>query len=189
MKTTLIEKINGVGTAQLQETVTAVQESPALGRFTFAIENRWIDAGENRSEAMPFSGAGQRLSRKTRLFMAADEPEILLGRDQAPNPVEHLLHALAACVTTSMVYHAAARGIAIEAVESTLDGDLDLQGFLGLDPAVRKGYQQIRVKLRIKADVTDEQWNELMALGPRFSPVFDSVSRGVPIAVSAERFS
>ena len=110
-----------------------------------------------------------------------------MGRDKGVNPVEYLLHALAACVTTSMVYHAAARGIVIDQVESTVDGDLDLQGFLDLNPAVRKGYQQIRMKLRIKGDFTDQQLQELGGLGPMFSPVFDSVSKGVPVAVTAER--
>jgi uncharacterized OsmC-like protein len=119
--------------------------------------------------------------------MVAAEPDILLGRDKGANPVEHLLHALASCVTTSMVYHAAARGIAVEWVESSLEGDLDLQGFLGLDPSVRNGYQQIRMKLRIKGDLSDEQLRELSSLGPTFSPVYDSIAKGVPISVSAER--
>jgi uncharacterized OsmC-like protein len=86
-----------------------------------------------------------------------------------------------------MVYHAAARGIAIEEVESSLEGDLDLRGFLGLAPSVRKGYQQIRLKLRIKADVTDQELRELTSLGPNFSPVFDSITKGVPITVTSER--
>jgi uncharacterized OsmC-like protein len=96
---------------------------------------------------------------------------------------------LASCVTTSMVYHAAARGIAVEAVESLLEGDLDLRGFLGLAPNVRRGYQQIRLKLRIKADVTDQGLRDLASLGPRFSPVFDSIINGVPISVSSERMT
>jgi uncharacterized OsmC-like protein len=135
----------------------------------------------------PFYGCGQVLSHKTRFILAADEPDILLGNDNGANPVEHLLHALASCVTTSMVYHAAARGIDIQEVESELSGDLDLNGFLGLDPNVRNGYQQIRLKLHIKANLTDEQLQELSNLGPTFSPVFDSLRHGVPIFVSAER--
>lgn len=178
---------NGVDTARLQETVQAVAAKPELGRFNFQITNRWICAGENRSQVQSFSGSGQTFSHKTDLVLDADEPEVLLGTDKAANPVEHLLHALASCVTTSMVYHAAARGIAIQMVESSLAGDLDLRGFLGLDPSVRNGYQQIQLKLRIKADVSDEQFRELSSLGPTFSPVYDSLLRGVPIAVSAER--
>jgi uncharacterized OsmC-like protein len=187
MKLEITHKKNGVDVTRLLETVSAVSASPELGRFKFRIENRWIDAGENRSEVKSFYGCGQSQSHKTCIVLAADEPDILLGTDRGANPVEHLLHALASCVTTSMVYHAAARGITIEQVESSLDGDLDLQGFLGLDPMIRNGYQQIRIKLRIKANVTDEQLRDLSSLGPTFSPVYDSLMKGVPISVSAER--
>ena len=187
MKLEITQKTNGVDTARLQETVGAVKVTPELGRFKFRIENRWINAGENRSEVKSFYGCGQDLSHKTGFTLEADEPDILLGHDKAANPVEHLLHALASCVTTSMVYHAAARGIAITQVETSLDGDLDLRGFLGLDPTVRNGYRQIRLKQRIQANVTDEQLRELSSLGPTFSPVFDSITKGVPISVSTER--
>jgi uncharacterized OsmC-like protein len=187
MKLELTNKTNGVDTARMKETVTAVKATPQLGRFKFRIENRWIDCGENRSEVKPFDGCGQTLSHEKDFTLVADEPDILLGGDKGANPVEHLLHALASCVTTSMVYHAAARGIAIEQVETSLEGDLDLQGFLGLDPSIRNGYQQIRLKQRIKANVTDEQLRELSSLGPTFSPVFDSITKGVPISVSTER--
>jgi uncharacterized OsmC-like protein len=111
----------------------------------------------------------------------------LLGNDKAANPVEHLLHALAACLTTSMIYHAAVRGIHIEEVESSLEGDLDLRGFLDLDPEVRKGYQGIRVTFKIKADVPDEQLQEIVQLGTGHSPVFDSLSNGVAISARTER--
>ena len=93
----------------------------------------------------------------------------------------------AACVTTGIAYHAAARGIQIEAIESSLDGDIDLRGFLGLDRNVHPGYEKIRVNVRIKADVSDEQLQEIAQFDPTFSPVFDTITPGVPIAVTAER--
>jgi uncharacterized OsmC-like protein len=189
MKLEITQKINGVDTTRLQETIRAVKAAPELGQFNFRIKNRWIDAGENRSEVKSFHGCGQELSHTADFSLSADEPAILLGKDTGANPVEHLLHALAACVTTSMVYHAAARGIDIDEVESSLEGDLDLRGFLGLDPAVRNGYRGIQIKLRIKANVTDEQMQELGSLGPMFSPVFDSLTKGVPISVAAERLA
>ena len=99
--------------------------------------------------------------------LEADEPAILLGKDMAANPVEYLLHALASCLTTSMVYHAAARGIHIEEVESSLEGDIDLHGFLELDKNVRQGFQGIRVNFKIKADVPDEQLQEIAEVGAR----------------------
>ncbi len=189
MKIEVMQKTNGVETARLKETIQAVKALPELARFNFQIENRWIDGAANESETRSFYGCNQALSHKTGFTLAADEPDVLLGNDRAANPVEHLLHALASCVTTSMVYHAAARGILVEQVESSLDGDVDLRGFLGLDPSVRNGCQQIRLKIRIKAKVTDEQLRELGEFGPTFSPVFDSLTRGVPIEVSTERIS
>jgi uncharacterized OsmC-like protein len=181
--------INGVDLTRLTETIAAVRASPERGSFRFRIKNRWIDRGENRSDVQPFSAGGKEIQHKTRFTLVADEPDMLLGEDNGANPVEHLLHALASCVTTSTVYHAAARGIVVERVESTLEGELDLRGFLGLDPSIRNGYQNISLKLRIKADATDEQLRELGSLGRQFSPVYDSIARGVPITVSAERLA
>jgi uncharacterized OsmC-like protein len=86
-----------------------------------------------------------------------------------------------------MVYHAAARGIQIEEVESSFQGDIDLHGFLGLDPKIRNGYQGIRVNFKLKANVPDEQLQEIVKLGTGRSPVFDSLTNGVPVSVTAER--
>src|SRR5262244_4642052 len=187
MKQTLSIVTNGVDITRMEETVAAVKNSPEAGSFHFRIQNRWVNGGENLSEVRPFTAGGKLLRHKNKMVLNADEPEALLGNDTGASPVEHLLHALASCVTTSMVYHAAARGIAVEEVESSLEGELDLQGFLGLDPTVRNGFQQIRMKLRIKGDLTDEQVQELGSLGPTFSPVYDSIAKGVPISLSAER--
>jgi uncharacterized OsmC-like protein len=189
MQTKVITAVNGVDLTRLTDTIEAVKAAPEVGRFKFRIRNRWIGGGQNRSKVQQFSAGGKETQHKTDLTLEADEPEVLLGADNGANPVEHLLHALASCVTTSMIYHAAARGIAVEQVESSLEGDLDLRGFLGLAPKVRKGYQQIRLKLSIKADVTDQELRDLASLGPDFSPVFDSITKGVPIAVSTERIA
>lgn len=189
MKVEVTQTVNGVDVGRLQETVRNVKASPELARFRFQIENRWIRGGENRSLVNTFDHAGEPVAHKSSFALVADEPEILLGADKGANPVEHLLHALASCMTTSMVYHAAARGIEIEQVESTVSGDLDLRGFLGLDPTIRNGYQQIQIKLRIKARGKEEELQELGRLGPTFSPVYDSIFRGVPVAVSTERIS
>lgn len=189
MQTKIATVVNGVDVSRLTETVAAVKKAPELGSFQFRLENRWIGCGENHSQVQPFSAGGKQIQHQAEFTLIADEPDVLLGADRGANPVEHLLHALASCVTTSMVYHAAARGIVIDEIESTLEGDLDLRGFLDLSPQVRKGYQNIVMKLRIRANVTDEQLHELSSLGPMFSPVYDSITRGVPITVSAERMA
>ena len=179
--------MNGVDVARMHETIEAVATTPKLGKFTFRVANKWIEGAENRTETRDFNAGGQETKHFSDFTLVADEHDVLLGKDIGANPVEHLLHALASCVTTSMVYHASARGIAIEKVESSLDGDIDLQGFLGLNEKVRKGFQQIRFKFRIKADITDAQLQDLAALGPQFSPVFDTLTKGTPVSVSAER--
>jgi uncharacterized OsmC-like protein len=179
--------VNGVAVDSLSKTVEAIKATPALAKFNFRIRNEWVDGGRNTSTAGNFYGAGQEQSRSKAFVLEADEPPVLLGKDSAANPVEHLLHALAGCLTSSMVYHAAARGIHIEEVESSLEGDIDLHGFLELDKNIRNGYQGIRVNFKIKADVPDEQLQELCKLGSAHSPVFDSLTNGVPVAVTAQR--
>jgi len=173
--------INGVDTDRMGATIEAVQNNPILATFQFRAKNRWITGGHNRSTIQSFYGAGQEDNLRTTPFVLdAGEPPVLLGNDEGANPVEFVLHALAACLTTSLVYHAAARGIRIESVESTLEGDLDLQGFLGLSDQVRRGYKEIRVNFTIKTDATAEQLKELT----KFSPVHDIVSNPVPVSIS-----
>ena len=179
--------VNGVNVGNLFTTIDAIKASPSIAKFKFRIQNKWEGAGHNRSMVNAFHGAGQEITRQKSFVLHADEPAVLLGEDSAANPVEYLLHALAACLTTSMVYHAAARGIEIEEVESSFEGDIDLHGFLDLDPKVRKGYQGIRVNFKLKADVPDEQLEQIVELGTGHSPVFDSLTRGVPVSVKAER--
>jgi uncharacterized OsmC-like protein len=189
MKTQLLAITNGVDVNKLEQTVQAVKDAPEIASFKFRVQNNWIDGGQNCSRVQQFSMGGQEIQHKEDFNLVADEHEVLLGKDAGANPVEYLLHALASCVTSSMVYHGAARGMEVEAVESSLEGTLDLRGFLGIAPNVRNGYQQIRLKLRIKTNVNDEQFRVLASLGPKYSPVYDSLSKGVPIAVSAERMS
>ncbi len=183
----LVKTVNGVAVDDLFNTIDAIKATPAIAKFKFRIRNQWVDAGQNCSTADTFYGAGQEQSRPKPFVLEADEPPVLLGKDSGANPVEHLLHALASCLTTSMVYHAAARGIHIEEVESSLEGDIDLHGFLALDKKVRNGYQGIRVNFKIKADVPDEKLQEIGQLGPGYSLVFESLTNGVPVSVTAER--
>ena len=173
--------INGVNVDKLGQTVEAVQQDAGLATFRFRAANRWIDGGHNRSTIQSFYGAGREDTVRTQPFtLDADEPPVLLGEDHGANPVEYVLHALAACLTTSLIYHAAARSIRIESVESELEGDLDLRGFLGLSEKVRKGYQQIRVHFTIKSDASAEQLRALTT----FSPVHDIISNPVPVEIA-----
>ncbi len=177
---TMSGTINGVDVERMGATVQAVQHNPALAGFHFRATNQWINGGHNRSTIKSFYGAGQEDTLRTKPFVLdADEPPVLLGRDQGANPAEYVLHALAACLTSSMVYHAAARGIRIESMESTLEGDLDLQGFLGLSGQIRPGYKEIRAHFTVKSDASPEQLRELA----QFSPVYDIISNPVPVNI------
>lgn len=181
--TTMSGVINGVDVERLGQTVQAVQQNPSLGASQFRAVNRWINGGHNRSTIKSFYGAGQEDTTRTKPFVLdADEPQVLLGKDQGANPVEFVLHALAACLTTSLVYHAASRGIHIESIESKLEGDLDLQGFLGLSDQVRRGYKQIRASFTVKSNASAKDLEELT----KFSPVFDIVSNPVPVSIHIE---
>lgn len=174
---------NGVNVEQLQANIHAIQEKPELAAFKFRATNRWINGGHNRSTIQGFYGVCQEdTTRKEPFVLDADEPPVLLGKDNGANPAEFVLHALAACLTTSMVYHAAARGIEIREVESQLEGDLDIQGFLGLSDNVRRGYQNIRVNFTVKSDAPAEQLKELT----KYSPVFDMMTNSVPVSISVE---
>ena len=179
--------VNGVNVDDFYGTVDAIKANPAIAKFKFRVQNQWDEASRNSSIVDSYYGAGQERSRSKPFVLVADEPAVLLGKDNAVNPVEYLLHALAACLTTSMVYHAAARGIEIEEIESSLEGDIDLLGFLALDPLVRQGFHGIRAKFKIKANASDDLLQGIVRLGTGHSPVFDSLTRGVPVAVTAER--
>ncbi len=175
--------VNGVDLETLMGTVGAIKADPGLGVCRFRASNAWLGGNHNRSAVTGFYAARQEMAHRQMFTMDADEPAILAGNDEGANPVEHLLHALASCLTTSMVAHAAVRGIRIEALESELEGDLDLNGFLGLDPNVPKGYTAIRAKFRIKADPKDmDAIRELS----KFSPVFNTLTMGTPVDVQVE---
>jgi uncharacterized OsmC-like protein len=176
--------INGVDVDQLFSTINAIKENPGLAKFEFRANNQWVNGGHNRTSIKDFYGAGQEDTTRKRTFVFDnDEPVALLGEDNGANPVEFVLHALAGCLTTSLVYHAAAQGIKIDAVESKFEGDLDLRGFLGLNEDVRNGYENIRVTFKIKADAPEEKLKELCELAQRRSPVFDIVTNRVPVNV------
>lgn len=175
---------NGVDTATLFSTLDAIKERPELARFQFRARNRWVDGAHNRSNIKDFYGAGTEDTSRAQAFtLDAGEPPVLLGANTGPNPAEYLLHALAACVTTSLVYVAAARGVRLTEVESTLEGDLDAQGAFGLSGDVRNGFQRIRLTLRVSGEAPADKLRAMVQRGTDRSVVFDTITAGVPVAV------
>ena len=178
-----INRANGIDLDVLKETVSAIRKDPDLGKCRFRAHNKWIDANHNRTTISGFYGAKQEMNHKQEFELHADEPPILAGGDEGANPVEHLLNALAACVTTCLVAHAAVQGIHIEALESELEGDIDLRGFLGLAPGVPKGYTNIRVKFKVKTN--PENMKKLKKLA-EFSPVYNTLIHGTKVDIEIE---
>lgn len=175
---------NGINLDNLQKTIDAMKDQPELAKSKFRVHNKWVSGGHNRSKINDFYGAGQAMFHKHTFKLEADEPAVLAGTDHGANPVEYLLSALASCMTTSMVYHAAVRGIKIDRLESELEGDIDLQGFTGLSTDVRKGFSNIRVTFRVRTDAENlERLKELT----EFSPVRDTVCNGTSVDVRMER--
>jgi uncharacterized OsmC-like protein len=176
--------MNGLDTEALVGTVEAIEQDPSLGHFEFRATNRWINGGENRSRIKEFYGAGSEDESRTEAFEFTNgEPPVLLGANEGANPVEFLLHALAGCVTTTTVLHAAARGIQIESLSTELVGAIDVQGLLELGDSVPVGYDQIKIKMTIKADCSDEELDELVSFARDHSPVCSTIREPVPVSV------
>lgn len=178
--------LNGVNVDDIFRAITLLGSNPEAARFKFRNRNKWITGGLNRSFINSYYGALEEHTRGATFVLDNDEPPVLLGEDRGANPVEQVLHGLAGCITTTLIYHAAAKGIRIDEMETSFEGDLDLRGLLGLPGAKRNGYDEIRVKVRIKSDAPRKEIEELVRLAERRSPVFDIVSNPVPVKVSLE---
>ena len=176
--------LNGVDTPTLFATLDAVKANPAIAKFQFRAANRWQSGTHNRSTIRGFFGAGQEDTSRTADFtLDADHPAILVGNNNGPTPVEFLLHAIAACLTAGIANIAAARGVALREVSSTVEGDIDLLGILGLSDEVRNGYQAIRVSFQISGDAPEEVLRGLVDQSRARSAVYDVLTNGVPVSV------
>jgi uncharacterized OsmC-like protein len=179
---------NGLDVQAAADTIAAIKADKGLAKFQFRARNKWISGGENRSMIRDFYGAGREDNSRAMTFEFTNgEPPVLLGDNEGANPVEFLLHALAGCVTTTLVLHATARGITIRELSTMLEGEIDMQGLLGLDDTVSPGYQQIRIQMNVKADCSDKELDDLLAYAQQHSPVCNTVCR--PVSVVIERIT
>jgi uncharacterized OsmC-like protein len=179
------ETTNGVDVGQLMNVIGAIEADPGYAGFQWRVTNQWIDGGLSRSRIKDFfAGNAEDTTRKEAFTLDADEPAIAAGQNSAPNSMEYVLHALATCLTGTLVYHAAVRGIEIEAVESSHTGDMDVRGLFGLSDEVRKGFSKVAVRMRVKSGASVEELTE-MAL---YSPVYDIVSKSLPVEFTLTTF-
>ena len=179
--------LNGVNVDDLVQTIDVIKEDPSIAKFNFRAENEWVTGGENRTTVKDFYGAGKTHVRSKPFVFTKDEPEILLGTDKGANPVEYALTALAGCVTTTLVYWAAAKGIKLNKVESTLEGDIDLQGFLNLDESVNVGYESIQINFKIDSDASEETLQELVEIVKKRSPTANTISNATPVNITLSK--
>lgn len=180
---------NGVNVTQLIDTIDLIKKEPGLARFRFRSRTRWDQGGRCMTEIGGFYGAGSEVTRSRTHTLSADEPPVLLGSDTAPNAVEAVLHALAACISVGYVYNAAARGIVIESLRFDAEGELDLHAFLGLSEKTRPGFERITFTASVKADAPRAQLEELCEYVQRTSPVLDIIRNPVPVTIRLETAS
>lgn len=176
--------LNGVDVRRLKNTIEAIDVVPELAKFTFRASNRWISGGLNRSTIGGFHGAGAE-NRREAFVIDNAEPFLILGGDEAPSPMEYLLHALAGCITTTLVYEAAMQGVRIRSLASEVEGQLDLRRFLGIGDERTGGFEKFGIRLRVEADCTPEQLAGLVASAKRRSPVAGFIG-AVPVSVVCE---
>lgn len=177
--------VNGLNSAALLEIIDAVKADPEITKFNFHLTNKWLGGEKTRSIVKEFTGALQTHRADAKGFVLdSGEPPVLLGEDTAPNSGEWLLHTLVSCLTTTIVYHAAARGIAIESIESQIEGDIDLRGFLGVAADVRKGYSALRVRMRVRTKAEAATIENLAS----YSPMLEVVSASVPVSLKIETY-
>jgi len=175
---------NGVDTPKLFATINIVKSQPELARFQFRATNRWIKGANSRSRLEKFKGAGGEHAHQGECVYDADHPAVLVGDDTAPTPVEFLLHALASCLTAGIASVAAARGVTLTEVRSTIEGDINLLGVLGLSDTVRNGYERIRVSFDVKGDAPAEKLKQIVEQSKARSAVYDVLTHGVPVEVA-----
>jgi uncharacterized OsmC-like protein len=176
--------LNGVDVPMLFATLDAVKAQPAAAQFQFRARNEWVSGTHSRSTIQGFYGVGMEDGTRTTPFTYdADHPEVLVGTNNGPTAVEFLLHAVAACLTSGIGNIAAARGITLHRVWSTVEGDIDLLGILGLSDSVRNGYQQIRVNFVIEGDASPEELAGLVQQSRKRSAVYDVLTNGTDVVV------
>lgn len=182
-----IKTVNGVNVTQLLDTIELINETPDISKFKFRARNKWQGGTYSRATVKDFYGALQEDDTREAVTLDLDEPPVLLGENKGLNPVEYLIAGLSGCLTTALIAHAAAKGIELRSVESRLEGDIDIQGFLGLSEEVPVGYKEIRVSFKIDADISEEEKEELVRMAKKYSPVTNTILNPVPVHVELDR--
>ena len=171
--------VNGINVDDLFALIESVKREPAKGKTHWHVATTWQGQARSRAEVESFEIGGERIPR--RFSIDIDEPRELGGSNSFANPQDHLIAALNACMTVGYVAQCAVRGITLESLAIETDGEIDLRGFLGIDPAVPQGYENLSYTVRIKGSGTREQFAEVHEAVMATSPNFYNVSRPVAL--------
>lgn len=183
MTTTTIR--NGIDVDSLTGMIQAVTQQPGLARATFSTKTVWQRGFQSEACITDYVQGGQTVERGKTFVVSGDHPEGLLGQNQAPAAVETLIAAVAGCIAGGWATFGAALDIPVERLEIELEGDIDLQGFMGLGEGVRPGLERIRGRVLVRSTATDEQLQQLKAMAEQRSPVVDSLR--VPVQTELAR--
>jgi uncharacterized OsmC-like protein len=175
---------NGVNVDALLGAREALEQAPQAAQFKWRATCEWMNGTHSRTMISTFFGLGGEQSRGKTFAVEADHPQIFAAEDQAPTPVEIVLSSLASCLTAGVAAVAQRRGIQLHSVKATLEGDMDIQGILGIDEDVRNGFGAIRVHFDIKADASQDDIKALVAQSQKRSAVFDIVTNPTNVFVT-----
>jgi uncharacterized OsmC-like protein len=174
---------NGVNVAALLEAREALSSAPQAAQFQWRATCEWVNGTHSHSSVEGFFGLGEEQSHKTQFEYDADHPELFASEDNGATPIEYVLVGLASCLTAGIAAVAQNREIQLRSVKATLEGAMDVQGILGIDPEVRNGFSDIKVHFDIDADGTPEEIEALVAQSQKRSAVFDVVTNPTNITV------
>jgi uncharacterized OsmC-like protein len=171
------EHLNGIDVPALQTLSDGVKNHPDQRSVAFKVATEWTGQTKTVSTVSGYDLGGKKISRQFQIH--ADEPHELLGENTAPNPQELLMAALNACMSVGYAANAAAMGIKLERLEIETEGQLDLRGFLGLDSAIKAGYEEVRYTVRIKSSAPPEKLEELHQSIIKTSPNFSNFATAI----------
>jgi uncharacterized OsmC-like protein len=177
---------NGVNVEALLGAREAFKGDLSLTKFQWRARNEWVNGTHSRTVIDDFSGVGGPQAHKEPQVHHADHPELFAAEDNSSTPVEFVLHAIAACLTGGLAAVAANRGVQLNSVSSTIEGDMDIQGILGMDPEVRNGYSKVRVNFEIDADADEETVAALVQQSIKRSAVYDILTGATPVEVTVK---
>jgi uncharacterized OsmC-like protein len=178
--------LNGVDVPTLFATINAVKGQPELAQCQYRATNHWQQGTHSKTRIEAFHAAGGEHTHLRDFVFDADHPEVLVGRDNGPLPIEFLLVGIASCLTGGIGSIAAARGVTLYEVESTVEGDINLLGVLGLSDEVRNGYSGINVRFKIRGDAPEEKLREIVEQSKKRSAVYETLTNGIPVSISVE---